>query len=267
MEEDWESEEGPDEFKSDVWSPSGFATVPRWLHKTGVSDRAFRIYCILAQMQGSRGKDAHPTRATLMRMTKSSEMSVHRAIRELESCGALTIVGRVRPDGGRAASGYIIHYNNQYAEELPGVWTDTPPVTSATPPASPMMPTPHHPWCLPGITGDAPKNKNLEEKQPRKNNVAATPTPAATERGKPRTLSLKDRNELRTKWGSKVSNLDHIIDNALNHKASLKVIDLKRYVNNWIGRDYDRQQATRQQLSAIPDAFASVSDTDWEAEE
>jgi hypothetical protein len=85
-----------------------FAIVPEWLLFGDVSDRAVRIYGLLARRAGETGQ-AHPGRSWLAEQTKSSKASVDRAIRELEEAGAVCRRRRRHPDGDFDFTLYTVH--------------------------------------------------------------------------------------------------------------------------------------------------------------
>lgn len=260
--EDEDYQDGFDNEPPELTSSSAYATIPQWLHMSGISDRAFRIYCILAQMQGSRGNDAYPSKATLMRMTRSSKMSVIRAMKELETCGAITSIERFRKDGGQMSSSYVLHYDNKVIQSTMGRWTDEPPLY---PRVAPRGPEGLMGETLGGLMG-ATHKKNHIEKEPEKK-VVASASPTARKRGQPRPFSDADRTALHEKWGAKVKNLDAIIESAMNHSASLKAINTKTYVDGWIRRDYERRPDIRLATKrGIPDSGHKISAADWDAD-
>jgi len=261
-EQDYEEESPPE-----VTSPTAFSTIPRWLFRTKISDRAFKIYCILAQMQGSRGKESHPSRNTLVRMTESSTNSVARALKELCDIGAIQIIERFRADGGRASSSYIIYYSHPAYEQAPGMWTDgaiehEDVMCDGTPRPSTAHPL-GHPRPTPWATGGLPKKNNHIEEQPKEKKVAS-PSARSTQ---PRSLPEKDIASLKEKWAHRWSSpvIERHIENALNHTASRKAIDLKRYVDNWLRNQekYDWPKGATP-VRPIPLATAKVAPTDWD---
>ena len=269
--EEWDEDlDYEDNCPPEVTSPTAFATIPRWLYRIGISDRAFKLYCILAQMQGSRGKESHPSRATLVRMTGSSVRSVARALAELEEWGAIKIVERFRPDGGRASSSYVIYYHNPVENE-PGTWTDTP----LTTPQGHQWPTPlGHEWPMPRVTGGLPKNNNLSEEEPNLKNKVSSPTATpprtrSSRKDEPKVLSQEDTDALIEKWEHRwpIETINRHIERALNHTASRKAINLRRYVDTWLRKqeEYDfkvpGQQASGKGIPLVSDR---VSATDWD---
>jgi len=59
--------------------------------------------------------------------------------------------------------------------------------------------------------------------------------------------------------------IERHIENALNHTASRKAIDLKRYVDNWL-RNQEKYDWPKGATPArpIPLATAKVAPTDWD---
>lgn len=65
-----------------------FAMVPEWLLDAAVSDRAIRLYAVLARYGGADG-GAYPLRRTLAERLGCSTASIARALRELVDVGAI----------------------------------------------------------------------------------------------------------------------------------------------------------------------------------
>lgn len=89
-----------------------FAVVPEWLLVgPEVSDRAVRLYALLALMADRGTREAFPARKTLaQRLGGCSLDSVDRAVDELAAAGAITKYERYR-DGRRERSSnlYVVH--------------------------------------------------------------------------------------------------------------------------------------------------------------
>jgi hypothetical protein len=66
-----------------------FSIVPEWVLDSGVSDRAVRVYALIARYADNDTLQAFPGRETLAHRAGCSVKSVDRAIRELVSAGAL----------------------------------------------------------------------------------------------------------------------------------------------------------------------------------
>lgn len=86
-----------------------FALVPRWVLRAPISDRAVRLYALLADhVTGAEG-DAIPSVPTLAAMLGDcSPDSVRRARTELVELGALTVTERRRADGGQTSNTYTV---------------------------------------------------------------------------------------------------------------------------------------------------------------
>lgn len=92
-----------------VHSDTGpFAIVPEWLLVSGASDRAVRLYGILARHADNESGKTHPSRRTLAGWMSCSVDSVDRARSELEAMGALTAAPRRRDDGSQSSNEYRI---------------------------------------------------------------------------------------------------------------------------------------------------------------
>ncbi len=72
-----------------------FSLIPEWVLDSGVSDRAVRLYCVLARYADKDG-EAWPSRGLLAERLKCSRDSVDRAVRELVDVGALHREHRTR---------------------------------------------------------------------------------------------------------------------------------------------------------------------------
>lgn len=82
-----------------------FAVIPEWVLLADVSDRAIRIYGILRRHADGGGRNAYPGRKRLAELAHTSVDSVKRAIKELVSIGAVTVVPRFDP-GGQTSNEY-----------------------------------------------------------------------------------------------------------------------------------------------------------------
>ena len=88
-----------------------FAVVPEWLLvDRPVSDRAVRLYALLALMANRSTHETYPARKTLAQRLSCSVDSVDLAIKELTLAGAITKRERYR-DGRRERSSnlYVVH--------------------------------------------------------------------------------------------------------------------------------------------------------------
>lgn len=66
-----------------------FSIVPEWVLDAGLSDRAIRVYALIARYADNETLQAFPARETLAKRAGCSARSVDRAITELVKCGAL----------------------------------------------------------------------------------------------------------------------------------------------------------------------------------
>jgi hypothetical protein len=126
-----------------------FAQVPEWLLDAEVSDRAVRLYGILARYADNEGK-SFPSKRTLATRVRCSEASVFRATRELEAAGALVIEERFEEaseEGARrqTSNHYVILRRPPVTGDMGAV------LTSEQPPV---------------VTGDMPKNESQDEGEP-----------------------------------------------------------------------------------------------------
>lgn len=94
-----------------------FTIVPNRLLKA--SGQAIKLYMILSSYLSPRSRIAWPARATLAaQLGLKKAATVDRYLDELERLGAIEIMARHRPDGGRSSSGYRILRNS--ADMVPG---------------------------------------------------------------------------------------------------------------------------------------------------
>jgi hypothetical protein len=66
-----------------------FAIIDEWLLDLDISDRAVRLYAVLARYADSETHKAYPSRSTLAERLKCSKASVDRASQELVDAGAM----------------------------------------------------------------------------------------------------------------------------------------------------------------------------------
>ncbi len=91
-----------------------FAIVPLWLLETGISDRALRLFAMLAARWADRDGVAWPSLETLAAAIGAPHRkAVTRAARELEACGALRIERRLQTD---SLGGFVNRYHLQFAQ-------------------------------------------------------------------------------------------------------------------------------------------------------
>jgi hypothetical protein len=67
-----------------------FAIIDEWLLDLDISDRAVRLYAVLARYADSETHKAYPSRGTLAERLRCSKASVDRASQELVDAGAMT---------------------------------------------------------------------------------------------------------------------------------------------------------------------------------
>lgn len=84
-----------------------FATVPEWVLDADVSDRALRLFAVLARYADKEGR-AFPSRRTLAERLRCSPASLDRALAELAAVDALVVVPQSRADGGRSSNSYYL---------------------------------------------------------------------------------------------------------------------------------------------------------------
>lgn len=106
-----------------------FAMVPQWLLETSVSDKAVRLYAILARMADKETLRSHPSRKTLGERAHCSIRSIDRALRELEYVGALRLEHRVDVAGDLTSNDYILTPGRD-THDATGSDTDDPTVVS-----------------------------------------------------------------------------------------------------------------------------------------
>jgi Helix-turn-helix domain len=83
-----------------------FAIIPEWVLDAPMTDRAVRLYAVLARYADQDGK-AFPSRRTLARRLKCSLDSLDRARRELEKIGALATEPR-QDERGQTTNLYVL---------------------------------------------------------------------------------------------------------------------------------------------------------------
>jgi hypothetical protein len=121
-----------------------FSMVPEWLIDSGCSDKALRLYVVLARYADNDDLTAYPGRGTLAKRMGCHRASVDRAVEELIQLGALTKQRRVS-DGKYQSSLYTIR-------------RIAPSRTHATTPVAPVRRPPLHPCDI----ELEPKNENQE---------------------------------------------------------------------------------------------------------
>lgn len=84
-----------------------FSIVPEWLLHAPISDRALRLYAVLARYADNATLQAFPSRMLLAKRAKCSVKSIDRAIDELMQVGAIDKKRRVK-DGHYQSSLYTV---------------------------------------------------------------------------------------------------------------------------------------------------------------
>jgi hypothetical protein len=116
-----------------------FSIIPEWLLDSGCSDKALRLYAVLARYADNDNLTAYPGRGTLAKRMGCHRATVDRAVEELIGLGAVTKRVRVK-DGKYQSSLYTIR-------RVAPSNTDaaTPVAPMQPPPVAPMQPPPSHP--------------------------------------------------------------------------------------------------------------------------
>jgi len=128
-----------------------FSIVPEWLIDSGCTDKALRLYVVLARYADNDDLTAYPGRGTLAKRMGCHRTSVDRAVEELIELGAISKQKRVK-DGKYQSSLYTIR-------------RIAPSRTHATTPVAPTQPPPSHPCDI------ELEPENIEPK----NSLAAAP--------------------------------------------------------------------------------------------
>lgn len=155
------------------WADGGrFAITPCWLYFARVpgeddegdhliSDRAVRIFGLLAgrAMQPDCGTEI--TVNELAEMVECSASSVRRALAELVTVGAVTVEPQAYEDGGQRENEYVLHTTQAQASEA------TPPVThDRGAPLSPVTGDPLSPVTPLRARGSLPEEEKSRKKDP-----------------------------------------------------------------------------------------------------
>jgi hypothetical protein len=83
--------------------------IPEWLIESDASDKAVRVYALLATYADRDGR-AFPGRKRIMERLGIGLTSYKGAIRDLVRVGALTVTERERDDGSRTTNLYTLHW-------------------------------------------------------------------------------------------------------------------------------------------------------------
>lgn len=104
-----------------------FALIPEWVLYSPISDRALRVYAVLARHADKDGV-AFPSRARLAALVQTSKASLDRARQELVEIGAIETLERVRDNGSRASNGYFLRRAESSRVSTPIITDDEPPL-------------------------------------------------------------------------------------------------------------------------------------------
>ena len=145
-----------------------FSIVPEWLLDSGCSDKAIRVYCVLARYADNDHLTAYPGRGTLAKRVGCHRATIDRAVEELIELGAVTKQLRVK-DGKYQSSLYTIRRIG-------------PSRTHATTPVAPVQPPPSHPCDI---------ELEPENVEPKNDKAASTRNTAMTENWQPEETNLE----------------------------------------------------------------------------
>ena len=105
-----------------------FSITPEWVLDADISDRAVRIYSILARYADNESLEAFPSRETLAKRARCHAKSIDRAVDELVNIGAIVKTHR-KANNGFQSNVYTLR-RVQTTQSLP---RDTPVPTLGTP--------------------------------------------------------------------------------------------------------------------------------------
>lgn len=104
-----------------------FSIVPHWVTDSNISDRALRLYSVLAKFADSKTGQAFPGRTRLSRELNCSHKSVDRAVKELEGIGAIQKVQRVKDKHFQSSLYTVVRVNPATHKSRPRVMDDATP--------------------------------------------------------------------------------------------------------------------------------------------
>ena len=87
-----------------------FAIVPDWVLRSSISDRAVRLFALLARYADRERHEAFPSRQTLAQALNASTDSVDRATKELVVIGAVQVEHRRNSSGDPTSNLYRLMY-------------------------------------------------------------------------------------------------------------------------------------------------------------
>ena len=124
--------------EDEVTTDLRFSIVPHWIIKHDISDRALRLYSVLAGFADSETNQAFPGRTRLSKELRCSLKSVDRAVMELEAIGAIRKRQRVK-DGHYQSSLYtVVRIDPGSGVTQPRVTDDATPCQDRRDPVSPV---------------------------------------------------------------------------------------------------------------------------------
>ena len=106
-----------------------FSIIPETVLYADISASAVRVYGVLRRHADKDDGTCHPGRTRIAKLANIHERSVDRALRELESIGAIEVMHRVDPDNPKQ------FLSNQYRVLTPSAHVTTPRAGVTTPPA------------------------------------------------------------------------------------------------------------------------------------
>ncbi len=97
-----------------------FSRVPSWLaHHPRVSDRAYRLFGVLASYADYRNGTCYPSRARLAVDLHCAATTVDRAVRSLIAAGAVQVRRRHTPAGGWTSNFYTLIFDGPPPPKVP----------------------------------------------------------------------------------------------------------------------------------------------------
>jgi len=123
---------------SNITTDLRFSMVPHWVTDSGISDRALRLYSVLAKFADAETGQAFPGRTRLSNELSCSLKSVDRAVSELIELGAVKKTQRVK-DGHYQSSLYtVVRVDPGSDQTRPRVTDDATPRHDGPDPVSPV---------------------------------------------------------------------------------------------------------------------------------
>lgn len=87
-----------------------FTQIPEWVLDADISDRAIRLYGVLARIVATERQDL-PGRPQVAERMKCSPSSLDRALKELEDLRAVVVLPRWSPEGDRIGNDYELRFD------------------------------------------------------------------------------------------------------------------------------------------------------------